>query len=142
MQQSLPPRGLCSHASGICSKSKYGALDIVAHKVGDDQVSTGYQIMMDLIANYPELRGVFASSLAMAKGAALAVAEKETNLGGDLINVVCFGADNSLVELLRAARSPRLSCRIRSAWVTTASRPRSQPLGVRPCREISIPEQF
>jgi ribose transport system substrate-binding protein len=91
-------------ASGFTDqiKSKYGALDIVAHKVGDDQVSTGYQIMMDLIANYPELRGVFASSLAMAKGAALAVAEKKTNLGGDLINVVCFGADNSLVELLKS----------------------------------------
>jgi len=82
-------------------KTKYGALDIVAHKVGDDQVPTGYRLMMDLIANYPELRGVFVSNLAMAKGVALAMAEKKTNLGGDLINVVCFGADDSLVELLK-----------------------------------------
>ena len=81
-------------------KTKYGALDIVADKIGDDQVPTGYQIMLDIVANYPELRGVFASDLAMSKGAALAVAEKKTNLGGDLINVVCFGADSSLVEFL------------------------------------------
>jgi ribose transport system substrate-binding protein len=62
--------------------TKYGALDIVAPKVGDGQATTGFNIMMDLIADYPELRGVFASDLVMAKGAARAVAEKKTNKGG------------------------------------------------------------
>src|ERR1700722_4440410 len=82
-------------------KTKYGALDIVAHKVGDGQATTGYNIMMDLIADYPELRGVFVSDLITAKAAARAVAEKRTNKGGDLINFVGFDSDNSLVELLR-----------------------------------------
>jgi ribose transport system substrate-binding protein len=80
--------------------TKYGALDIVAHKVGDGQ-ATGFNIMMDLIADYPELRGVFVSELLMAKGAAQAVAEKKTNKGGDLINFVGFGSDASLVPLLQ-----------------------------------------
>jgi ribose transport system substrate-binding protein len=82
--------------------TKYGALDIVAHKVGDGQARTGFSIMLDLIADYPELRGVFASDLVMAKGAAQAVAEKQTNKGGDTINFVGFGSDNSLVQLLQA----------------------------------------
>jgi ribose transport system substrate-binding protein len=81
--------------------TKYGALDIVAHKVGDGQSTTGFNIMMDLIADYPELRGVFVSELLMAKGAAQAVAEKKTNKGGDLINFVGFGSDASLVPLLQ-----------------------------------------
>jgi len=82
-------------------KTKYGALDIVAHKVGDGQATTGFNIMMDLIADYPELRGVFVSDLLAAKAAAQAVAEKKTNKGGDLINFVGFDSDNSLVQLLR-----------------------------------------
>jgi ribose transport system substrate-binding protein len=81
--------------------TKYGALDIVAHKVGDGQATTGFNMMMDLIADYPELRGVFASDLVMAKGAAQAVAEKKTNEGGDTINFVGFDSDNSLVQLLQ-----------------------------------------
>jgi ribose transport system substrate-binding protein len=82
-------------------KTKYGALDIVAHKVGDGQATDGYKMMMDLIADYPELRGVFASNMVMAKGAAQAVAEKRTNKGGDTINLVGFGADNKLVQYLQ-----------------------------------------
>ncbi len=82
-------------------KTKYGALDIVAHKVGDGQATTGYNIMLDLIADYPELRGVFVSDLVMAKAAAQAVAEKKTNKEGDLINFVGFDSDNSLVQLLQ-----------------------------------------
>ena len=81
--------------------TKYGALDIVAHKVGDGQATTGFNIMMDLIADYPELRGVFASDLVMAKGAAQALAQKRTNKGGDTINFVGFDSDNSLVQLLQ-----------------------------------------
>jgi ribose transport system substrate-binding protein len=38
----------------------------------------------------------------MAKGAAQAVAEKQTNKGGDTINFVGFDSDNSLVQLLQA----------------------------------------
>jgi ribose transport system substrate-binding protein len=56
---------------------------------------------MDLIAGYPELRGVFVSDLIMAKGAAQAVAEKRTNKGGDTINLIGFGADNKLVQYLQ-----------------------------------------
>jgi len=82
-------------------KTKYGAIDIVAHKVGDGQATTGFNIMMDLIADYPELRGVFVSDLVMAKAAAQAVAEKKTNKVGDLINFVGFDSDNSLVQLLQ-----------------------------------------
>jgi ribose transport system substrate-binding protein len=82
-------------------KTKFGALDIVAHKVGDGKATTGFDMMMDLIADYPELRGVFASNLVMAKGAARAVAEKKTNKGGDTINFVGFDLDNSLVQLLQ-----------------------------------------
>jgi ribose transport system substrate-binding protein len=81
--------------------TKYGALDIVAHKVGDGQATTGFNIMTDLIADYPELRGVFASDLAIARGAAQAVAEKKTNKGGDTINFVGFDSDNDLVQLLQ-----------------------------------------
>jgi ribose transport system substrate-binding protein len=82
-------------------RTKYGALDIVAHKVGDGQATDGYKMMTELIADYPELRGVFASSLVMTKGAAGAVAEKRTNKGGDTINFVGFDSDNGLVQLLR-----------------------------------------
>jgi ribose transport system substrate-binding protein len=57
--------------------------------------------MMGLIADYPELRGVFASDLVMAKGAAQAVAEKKTNKGGDTINFVGFDLDDTLVQLLQ-----------------------------------------
>jgi ribose transport system substrate-binding protein len=80
---------------------KYGALDIVAHKVGDGQASTGFNMMVDLIGEYPELRGVFVSNLAMAKGAAQALAAKKANKNGDKINFVGFDSDNTLVQLLR-----------------------------------------
>jgi len=56
---------------------------------------------MGLIADYPELRGVFASDLIMSKGAAQAVAEKKSNKGGDTINFVGFDSDNTLVQLLQ-----------------------------------------
>ena len=81
--------------------AKYGALDIVAEKVGDGKAATGSKIMMDLIAEHPELRGVFASNLVMAQGAALAVAENGTNKTGDKINLVGFGSDDDLVRFLQ-----------------------------------------
>jgi ribose transport system substrate-binding protein len=80
---------------------KYGALDIVAHKVGDGHATTGFNMMVDLIADYPELRGVFVSNSVMAKGAAQALAAKKTNRQGDKINFVVFDSDNTLVQLLQ-----------------------------------------
>ena len=76
-------------------------MDIVAEKVGDGKAATGSKIMMDLIAEHPELRGVFASNLVMAQGAALAVAENGTNKTGDKINLVGFGSDDDLVRFLQ-----------------------------------------
>jgi ribose transport system substrate-binding protein len=81
--------------------TKYGALDVVAHKIGDGQASTGFSTMMELISEYPELRGVFVSDLVMAGGAAQALAGKNTNTNGDIINFVGFDADSALVQMLR-----------------------------------------
>jgi ribose transport system substrate-binding protein len=86
---------------------KYRAVNVVSHKAGDDNSTTGFNMMIELIADHPELRGVFASTLPMAKGAALAVAQKKTNERGYTINLVGFDSDNDLVRLLQAARSPR-----------------------------------
>ena len=81
--------------------AKYGALDIVAEKVGDGKPTTGSRIMTDLIMEQPELRGVFASNLVMAQGAAQAVAENKTNKTGDKINLVGFDWDDELVKFLQ-----------------------------------------
>jgi ribose transport system substrate-binding protein len=81
--------------------AKYGALSIVAEKFADGQVSTGRKIMTEIIAANPELRGVFASNLIMAQGAAQAVAESKTNKTGDKINLVGFGSDDQLVKFLQ-----------------------------------------
>jgi ribose transport system substrate-binding protein len=118
---------------------RYGALDIIAHKIGDGQVTTGFNIMMGLIADYPELRGVFASDLVMAKGAAQAVAEKKTNKGGDTINFVGFDSNKMLVQWLEGGRWLRSWYRTRSVWVMTASRLRSQLRGASACLPMSIP---
>jgi ribose transport system substrate-binding protein len=81
--------------------AKYGALDIVAEKVGDGKPVTGSRIMTDLINEQPELRGVFASNLVMAQGAAQAAAENKTNKTGDEINLVVFDWDEELVKFLQ-----------------------------------------
>jgi ribose transport system substrate-binding protein len=81
--------------------AKYGALDIVAEKVGDGKATTGSKIMTDLITEQPELRGVFASNLVMTQGAAQAVAENRTNKTGDKINLVGFDSDDELVKFLQ-----------------------------------------
>jgi ribose transport system substrate-binding protein len=81
--------------------AKYGALSIVAEKVADGQESTGREIMSEIIAANPELRGVFASNLTMARGAGQAVAESKTNKTGDKINLVGFDWDDQLVKLLQ-----------------------------------------
>jgi ribose transport system substrate-binding protein len=76
-------------------------LDIVAEKVGDGNVTTGSRIMLDLITEHPELRGVFASNLVMAQGAAQTLAENSTNKTGDKINLVGFGSNDELVKFLQ-----------------------------------------
>jgi ribose transport system substrate-binding protein len=80
--------------------AKYGALDIVVEKIADSQPGAR-DVMLDIIASYPELRGVFASSLIVAKGAVEAIVEQKTNKTGDKINLVGFGSDSQLVKLLQ-----------------------------------------
>jgi ribose transport system substrate-binding protein len=83
--------------------AKYGALEIVADKAADGQAATGFDVMKDLINAQPELRGVFASNLLMAQGAAQALIEnKMTNKTGDLINLIGFDWDDMLVKFLQA----------------------------------------
>ena len=81
--------------------AKYGALSIVAEKVADGQASTGRDIMKEIITANPELRGVFASNLIMAQGAAQAVAESKTNKTGDKINLIGFDSDDQLIKFLQ-----------------------------------------
>jgi ribose transport system substrate-binding protein len=81
--------------------AKYGALNIVAEKVTDGQATTGRNVMADIIAAYPELRGVFAANLIMAKGAGEALDENKTNRTGDKINLVGFDSDDELVKFLQ-----------------------------------------
>jgi ribose transport system substrate-binding protein len=76
-------------------------LSIVAEKVADGQASTGRNIMMEIIAANPELRGVFASNVIMARGAGQAVAESKTNKTGDKINLVGFDSDEQLIKFLQ-----------------------------------------
>jgi ribose transport system substrate-binding protein len=56
---------------------------------------------MEFIAANPELRGVFASNLIMARGAGQAVAESKTNKTGDKINLVGFDSDEQLIKFLQ-----------------------------------------
>jgi ribose transport system substrate-binding protein len=81
--------------------AKYGALDIVAEKVADGHAATARNLMAEIITAHSELRGVFASNLIMAQGAAEAVSESKTNKTGDTINLVGFDWDDQLVKFLR-----------------------------------------
>ena len=81
--------------------AKYGALNIVVAKVADGEAATGHRLMEGIISEYSELRGVFASDLAMAHGAAQAIAEKKTNKTGDTINLVGFDWDDELIKELK-----------------------------------------
>jgi ribose transport system substrate-binding protein len=81
--------------------ARYGALNIVVEKVADGEPATGHRLMEDIISEYSELRGVFASDLAMAHGAAQAIAERKTNKTGDTINLVGFDWDDELIKELK-----------------------------------------
>jgi ribose transport system substrate-binding protein len=81
--------------------AKYGALNIVVEKVADGDATTGRDVMLEIIASYPELRGVFVSNPIMAKGAAEVLVEHKTNKTGDKINLVSFGSDDQLVKFLQ-----------------------------------------
>jgi ribose transport system substrate-binding protein len=74
---------------------------VVAEKVADGEATTARKLMSDLIAAYPELRGVFASNPMMAQGAAEAAAESKTNKTGDKINLVGFDWDDKVIKLLQ-----------------------------------------
>jgi ribose transport system substrate-binding protein len=78
--------------------AKYRALDIVADRVADGKPTTAINIMKDIIANTPDLRGVFVSDPIMTQAVGQAVAESKS---GDKINVVGVGSDQKLVELLQ-----------------------------------------
>jgi ribose transport system substrate-binding protein len=82
-------------------RAKYGALDIVAEIVIDGPAAASRDAMVDIINVHPELRGVFASNLIMAQGAAQAVAENKTNKTGDTINLVGFDWDDQIVKFLQ-----------------------------------------
>ena len=71
--------------------AKYPGLKLVADKVADGQAATGLNIMTDLIAANPNLRGVFASNLIMAEGAGQAVAE---NKKADKLKMIGFDSDD------------------------------------------------
>jgi sorbitol/mannitol transport system substrate-binding protein len=77
--------------------SKYPGLKLVADKVANGQATTGLNIMTDLIAANPNLRGVFASNLIMAQGAGQAIAENKV---ADKIKLVGFDSDDKLIKLL------------------------------------------
>jgi ribose transport system substrate-binding protein len=81
--------------------ARYGALAIVAEKVADGQATTASKVMTEFIAEFPELRGVFASNPIAALGVAQAVAESKTNKTGDTINVVGFDLDDQLIKFLK-----------------------------------------
>jgi ribose transport system substrate-binding protein len=78
--------------------AKYRALDIVAEKVADGKPMTTLGIMKDLIANTPDLRGVFVSDPIMTQAVGQAVADSTS---GDKINIVGAGSDEKLVKLLQ-----------------------------------------
>jgi ribose transport system substrate-binding protein len=74
-------------------------LDIVAETVGDGKVTSGFNMMMSIIA-HSELRGVFASNLAMVRGAARRSPDEGNKLG-EKINLIGFGSDDGLVQMVR-----------------------------------------
>jgi ribose transport system substrate-binding protein len=77
--------------------AKYPGLKLVADKVADGQGTTGLNIMTELIAADPNLRGVFASNLLMAEGAGQAVAE---NKKAAKLRMIGFDSDDKTVGLL------------------------------------------
>ena len=102
----MPARGIAAldeRAKGFAEQlaAKYGALAIVARPVGDGRPASGAKIMADLIAAYPELRGVFAANRAMTRGAVDTLAAHANNTTGDKINLVGFDADEGLVKSLQ-----------------------------------------
>jgi ribose transport system substrate-binding protein len=81
--------------------TKYAALNIVSEKTGDATRAFGHKVMLDLINDYSELRGVFAADPNIAQGTAQAVAQNMTNKTGDKINLVGFGVDDTLAKFLQ-----------------------------------------
>jgi ribose transport system substrate-binding protein len=81
--------------------TKYGALDVVAHKIGDAQASTGIQHNdgAHLGVSRAPWRLRLGSGHGRRSGASPGWQEHNTN--GDIINFVGFDADSALVQMLR-----------------------------------------
>jgi ribose transport system substrate-binding protein len=84
-----------------CAVLRTTSATVVAERVADGQATTARQIMAEIITAHSELRGVFASNLIMAQGAAEAVSESKTNKTGDTINLVGFDWNDQLVKFLQ-----------------------------------------
>ena len=86
---------LDSRADGFKQQlaATHGSLTIVAHAAGDGKPATGARIMAGLIAAHPKLRGVFASNLAMTRGAAEVLAKTGNTTGGKIALVGCDAAE-------------------------------------------------
>jgi len=76
---------------------KYPKINVVADKVADGQITTGLNIMNDIILANPNLRGAFASSEEMAIGVSQAVSENKKQ---DQIKIVAFDSNEQLVKSL------------------------------------------
>lgn len=97
---SVPGAGsLDARAAGFKAvlAEKYPDINIVADKVADGQITTGLNIMNDLILANPKLRGAFASSEKMAIGVSQAVSENDMQ---DKIMIVAFDSNEQLVKHL------------------------------------------
>jgi hypothetical protein len=75
---------------------KYPNLTLVANEVADGHAKTVSNIMTDLIATNPTIRGVFAPNLIVAQHAGRAIAEY--NLA-DQIKLISFDPDDNVVDV-------------------------------------------
>ncbi len=77
--------------------AKYPGLKLVADKVSDGTANGGLNITTDLLTAFPNLKGIFASNLIQAQGAAQAIAE---NKAQDKVKVIGFDSDDKLNKAL------------------------------------------
>ena len=98
---SLPGVGsLDQRAQGFKQElAKYPDLKLIANRIADGQVTTGLNIMSDLLTAHPKLVGVFASNLQMVEGASQALGEAGR---AKQVALVGFDSDKSLVQALRS----------------------------------------
>jgi ABC-type sugar transport system substrate-binding protein len=92
--------------------------------------------MKDIIANSPDLRGVFVSDPIMAEAVGPAVTENKT---GDKINVVGIGSNKKLVKLLQGDTIAGLDLEDPFRMGYEASRSHSPHRRANKSRRVSIP---